>query len=139
MALVIGKSIVSFFAMCPEASSVRRRIGSFPWGEMISRPLLSTVIDTQEPSTAASEDLISSTLKPGRTVRFSAGVATFAAASAKWGRAKAVAIGIRFRNRAKEYVFISRMMHRVFVIRSMGASLLWAGLAGAVAIPRGVG
>src|SRR4051812_2053625 len=92
---------------------------------MMSLPLLSMVIETQEPSTAASEDLISSTLKPGNTVRLSAGVATLAAAWREGGRINAAANRASFGNRAKNFVFISRMMRSVFVIRSRGASLLW--------------
>src|SRR2546430_15069382 len=55
-------------------------MGSLPWGEIMSRPWLSTVMLTQEPSPDWAERS-SSILNPGGVANDSAGVACFYAPS----------------------------------------------------------
>src|SRR5437879_11061010 len=75
MAPLTGTSKGSSCSIFP-SFRVTRSIGSLPWGERISRPWLSTVILTHEPSPVWAERS-NSILNPGSVANDSAGVACF--------------------------------------------------------------
>src|SRR5258708_7334616 len=70
-----GAGMVSTFLTCPERERVKRNSGAVSdSGETIKRPLASVVMQIHEPSLVSAERS-NSALKPGRTLRDSAGVA----------------------------------------------------------------